>query len=106
MLRRSIAAVFVAGLGVLAVPAMAGAQPYDPHIPKPLDGWCPGGSHIADLLAYCEGTSYPDGTRWNMYRFGYTAWQPLRCIIPNGTPDPPLAPKGGCGGAWQGGQAA
>ena len=25
-------------------------------------------------------------------------WQPIRCIIPDGSINPPLAPPGGCGG--------
>jgi hypothetical protein len=84
----------------LAVPAHA--DPYDPHYPQPMNGWCPGGSHMADYLAYCEGVPYPDGTRWNMYRVGLVAWSTLRCIAPDGSMNPPLAPPGGCGGAWQG----
>jgi hypothetical protein len=46
---------------------------------------------------YCEGKTFPDGTRLNVYRLGYF-WQPIRCIIPDGSMTPPLAPPGGCAG--------
>lgn len=87
---------------VFAAPAAADPAPFDPHVPIPLLGWCPGGSHVADTLAFCEGVSYPDGTRWNMYRVGFVAWQPMRCIIADSGMMPAPAPPGGCGGGWQG----
>jgi hypothetical protein len=76
----------------------AAAQP-DPHIPWP-PIWCPGngpGISASGYGGYCEGVSYPDGSRWNIYRIG-AWWQPMRCIIPDGSMSPPLAGPGGCGG--------
>lgn len=72
---------------------VANATP-DPYWPLP-PFWCPGN----EGGIYCEGRSYPDGTRWNVFRIGYF-WNPLRCIIPDGPMNPPLAPPGGCGGNW------
>lgn len=73
------------------------AQPgFDPHIPIPVLTWCPGGGGGSSFGGYCEGTTFPDGSRLNYARvLGY--WQGPRCIFPDGTPTPPAAP-GHCGG--------
>jgi hypothetical protein len=88
--------------GALAVAPQAGASPGDPFIPNP-PMWCPGNDPSAFVASgyggFCEGRTFPDGSRWNTYRVGFF-WQPLRCIIPNGSPFPPMAPPGGCGGDW------
>lgn len=95
---------FVSMVGALAAVAVglagpAQAQP-DPYLPVP-PFWCPGNPPGAisgsGYGGYCEGKTFPDGTRLNTWRLG-AFWQPIRCIIPDGTPNPPLAPPGGCGG--------
>jgi len=87
----------LAGAGV-------GAAAPDPYFPLP-PSWCPGNPpgalSVSGYGGYCEGDSYADGSRWNAYSVGLL-WQPVRCIIPNGTAFPPLAPPGGCGGDWNG----
>lgn len=81
--------------------APAAAEP-DPLVPQP-PLWCPGNPPGAIAASgyggYCEGRSFPDGTRLNAYAIGMF-WQPMRCIIPNGSMTPPLAPPGGCGGVF------
>ncbi|TDH46007.1 hypothetical protein E2F47_27485 [Mycobacterium eburneum] len=72
---------------------------YSPFVPNP-PLWCPGnapGINVLGYGGYCEGKSFPDGTRLNTFRVGWF-WNPLRCIIPDGTINPPLAGPGGCGG--------
>lgn len=83
------------------------AQAYtgDPLIPHP-PHWCPGNDdpNTVGLLrtgGFCEGQTFPDGTRWNALRVG-RLWLPRRCIVFNGSPNPPTAPPGGCGGVWNG----
>ena len=87
--------------GILAAPP-ADAAPGDPFVPNP-PMWCPGNDPTVFVASgyggFCEGRSYPDGTRWNTYRVGFF-WQPLRCIIADGTPFPPIAGPVGCGGGW------
>lgn len=78
--------------------ARAEALP-DPFTPAP-PFWCPGngaGLSSSGFGAYCEGRTFPDGSRLNTFRIGYY-WQPLRCIIPDGSMNPPLAGPGGCAG--------
>jgi len=66
--------------------AGVGAAAPDPYFPLP-PSWCPGNPPGALTASgyggYCEGNSYPDGTRWNAYSIGLL-WQPVRCIIPTG----------------------
>ena len=107
--RRTLTAVAVGG--ALALGVAAGATParadivfivpgpsptLDQHIPNP-PIWCPGGGNASGFGAYCEGVSYPDGSRWNLYRV-FGLWQPIRCILPDGSMNPPLAGPGACGG--------
>jgi hypothetical protein len=71
----------------------------DPRVPSP-PLWCPGngpGISASGWGGYCEGQTFADGTRLNTWRMGYF-WQPLRCIIPDGSMNPPLAGPGGCAG--------
>lgn len=93
--------VLCATISALALAGTAHADT-DPNIPNP-PLWCPGntpGAIVALVYGgYCEGRTYPDGTRWNTYRIGWFR-QPLRCIIPDGTINPPTAPTGSCGGNW------
>jgi len=62
--------------------AGVGAAAPDPYFPLP-PSWCPGNPPGALTASgyggYCEGNSYPDGTRWNAYSIGLL-WQPVRCI--------------------------
>ncbi len=94
-----LAACAAAGAAIaastLAVSPRASAQ-LDPRIPIPILSWCLGGGSGSNFGSYCEGTNFPDGTRLNYFRaLGF--WQGPRCIRPDGSPTPPLAP-GGCGG--------
>lgn len=92
-----LAALTNDALGV--APVANGATP-DPYWPLP-PFWCPGngpGISASGYGGYCEGKTFPDGTRLNVWRMGYF-WQPIRCIIPDGSINPPLAGPGGCGGA-------
>ena len=98
-------AVALLGAGFVAAAALgvpAAASPGDPFVPNP-PMWCPGNDPNAFVASgyggFCEGRTFPDGTRWNTYRVGFF-WQPLRCIIADGTPFPPIAPPSGCGGDW------
>lgn len=97
--RRLLASVSVGALmmcGGLYSCTPARAQGLDPHIPVPVLTWCPGGGAGGPLGGYCEGVSFPDGTRLNSFH-GPGFWVGPRCIRPNGTATPPLAP-GGCRG--------
>jgi hypothetical protein len=99
--RRSLIGAAASGLLLLVGAAPAGAQP-DPYVPIP-PFWCPGngpGLSASGYGGYCEGRTFPDGTRINVYRIGYW-WQPMRCIIPDGSINPPLAGPDGCGGAFR-----
>ncbi len=75
----------------------------DPHIPNPLIGWCPGGgSGGISGYGFCDGVRYPDGSYWHVVRGNVPFAGPqmrMDCVIDNGSPVPPLAPPGGCGGA-------
>lgn len=87
----------------IAVDPPAHADIIDPHIPIPALEWCPGGGTLMGIGGYCEGQSYPDGTRWNI-AYGWAPFvgritQPMKCIVYTGDPNPPLAGPGGCGGA-------
>lgn len=105
-----IAAVFGAVLAILTA-ATAHAAP-DPHIPDPKNDYCPGGGAGSMIyLGYCDGTKYPDGSYWHWFQNGVPligkpsglGGSPgLVCVVDNGSPVPPLAPPGGCGGGWNG----
>ena len=95
--------IVVAAAALILAPASgASPSPGDPLVPNP-PMWCPGNDPSVFVASgyggFCEGRNFPDGTRWNTYRAGWF-WQPLRCIIVDGTPFPPIAPPGGCGGNW------
>lgn len=90
------AAAFIGGAIAYAVEATA--LP-DVRVPAP-PFWCPGNSgpiSSSGYGGYCEGKPFPDGSKLNTWRLG-VYWQPLRCIVPDGTPNPPLAGPNGCGG--------
>lgn len=97
--RRLLASVSAGALmliGGLYSCSPARALTLDPHIPVPVLTWCPGGGSGGPFGGYCEGISFPDGTRLNSFEVA-GIWRGPRCIRPNGTPDPIPAP-GGCGG--------
>ncbi len=94
---------------LVAGPACAGP---DPHMPDPLNGYCPGGGAGNVFEGYCDGIKYPDGSYWHRLNYGATSFpwlmpgdtKPtqlgLSCVIdPDGGPIPQPAPPGGCGGA-------
>ena len=94
-------AVFAAGVG------HADPQP-DPHMPNPQAGYCPGGGMGSMIYAgFCGGERYPDGTYWHYIQHGIPMighpaglLSPgMQCVLDNGSPVPPPAPPGGCGGA-------
>ena len=97
-MKRLILAALAAAALIFAPSAHADLSPYVPEPPF----WCPGngpGISASGYGGYCEGRSFPDGTRLNdVWRMGYF-WQPIRCIIPDGSINPPRAGPGGCGGA-------
>jgi hypothetical protein len=108
--------VFAAALAASAMPglgAVAHADP-DPHMPDPLNGYCPGGGAGNVFEGYCDGVKYPDGSYWHKLSYGATSFpwlmpgqtKPtqlgLSCVVdPDGGPIPQPAPPGGCGGAVQ-----
>lgn len=94
----SIAAA-AATAGALMLAPVASAD-LDPHMPIPGVGFCPGGGSDMVFGGYCEGMSYPDGTRWQ-YVAGWAPfvghfWTGPNCIFWTGNPLPPLAPANGC----------
>ncbi len=84
-------------------PAHADNPPMDPRVPNPMIGWCPGGGS-GGLTGYgfCDGVRYPDGSYWHVIRgevpFAGSQMR-MDCVIDDGSPIPPLARHGGCGGA-------
>ena len=94
---------------------MAGTAHADPHIPNPSTGDCAGGSAGSPIyMGFCDGEHYPDGSYWHTRQWGIPIYgnqnglagthggpNGAECVIDNGTPLPPAAPPGGCGGAQQ-----
>lgn len=74
----------------------------DPHMPNSAMGYCPGGGFGGITgWGYCDGIRYPDGSYWHQVRVpapfvGTTLT--LSCVIDDGSPVPPLAAPGSCGG--------
>ncbi|WGH20932.1 hypothetical protein SEA_MMASICARM_55 [Mycobacterium phage MmasiCarm] len=77
----------------------ANATP-DPYWPIP-PVWCPGGGTMTSWGGYCDGTPYPDGTKWHMDSFVAPfvgrVWNPIVCVVHPAPAPPPLAPPTGCG---------
>lgn len=77
----------------------------DPHMPNSAMGYCPGGGFGGITgWGYCDGIRYPDGSYWHQVRVpapfvGTTLT--LSCVIDDGSPVPPLAAPGSCGGAHE-----
>lgn len=86
----------------LLLAGQASAYPYgfDPHIPDPFGGFCPGGGWGATYggIGFCDGRPYPDGTKWHA-TFSDGS-RNMFCVVDTGAPMPPPAPPGGCGGGW------
>ena len=100
----AVATTFVAAF-TLAAPALADP---DPHQPNPQANYCPGGGAGSMIYAgYCDGVPYPDGSYWHYIQYGIPlVGHPagllspgMQCVVNNGSPVPPPAPPGGCGGA-------
>ncbi|WP_343601430.1 hypothetical protein [Mycobacterium sp.] len=106
----ALACVAVMGAGVAhadpapAVPPGPSLPPtFDPHVPNTAEGWCPGGGVGGfNGFGFCDGDRYPDGSYWHQVRgnapFAGSVLT-LTCVVDNGSPVPPPAPPGGCGGA-------
>lgn len=81
--------------------AGAASAEIDPHVPMVGAGWCPGGGAASfSLGSYCDGIAYEDGTRWH-YDLAPN-FMKLWCVTGDNKIFPAVAPKGGCGGSWQG----
>jgi len=66
---------------------------FDPYMPIPALGWCPGGGVGSGWGGFCDGRRYADGTFWHSANaMGF--WLPTQCVIDNGTAMPPAAPWG------------
>jgi hypothetical protein len=107
MMRATLAAVTAAIAACLALAAPAHADP-DPHMPDPSNNYCPGGGAGSMIyMGYCDGVPYPDGSYWHHIQYGIPmVGHPagllspgMQCVVNNGSPIPPPAPPGGCGGA-------
>lgn len=101
--------------GIAAAVAIGGGPTAaaDPHIPNPSTGECAGGSMGSPIwMGFCDGERYPDGSYWHTRQWGIPLYgnpnglagtnggpNGAECVIDNGTPVPPPAPPGGCGGA-------
>ena len=89
-------AVFGMALATAFVPAQTHAQ-HDIAPPN----WCPGGGSLTGWGGYCDGRTFPDGTKWHQDSFWAPfvgrVWNPIVCVRADAPAPPPLAP-GGCGG--------
>jgi hypothetical protein len=65
MIRQFRHVVTIAAALTFAPVAHAGP---DPHMPDPLNGYCPGGGAGNVFEGYCDGAHYPDGSRVVMSR--------------------------------------
>ena len=94
----------IAGVSALAAAGMltaarAEAQP-DPYWPVP-PVWCPGGGTMTSWGGFCDGATFPDGTKWHMDSFWAPfvgrVWNPIVCVVADAPAPPPLAGPNGCG---------
>ena len=92
-------AVFVFAALLIAISVItspkASAMP-DPYMPLP-PVWCPGGGGQSPWGGYCDGKTFPDGTKLHIAN-GMGFWLPVQCVIAGTPAPPPLAGPGGCGG--------
>jgi hypothetical protein len=85
---------------MLAGAGIASAE-VDPHVPNVGAGWCPGGGATSfSLGSYCDGIPFEDGTRWHSDLA--PNFMKLWRVTGDSKILPAVAPKGGCGGSWQG----
>lgn len=93
-----VAVLFALVLFALTEPAPAKAD--GPDI-NPWIMWCPGGGIQTGWGGYCDGTTFPDGTKWHQDSFVAPfvgrVWNPIVCVVANAPAPPPLAPPSGCG---------
>lgn len=95
-LRRLLWLIALGGLVAAATLAIvlpkASAMP-DPYMPLP-PLFCAGGGVQTPWGGYCDGATFPDGTKWHAAN-GMGFWLPATCVIADGGTTP--AP-GGCRG--------
>lgn len=93
-----IATLGAATAMLLASPT-ADATPPDISFP-----YCPGGGIVTGWGGYCDGRTFPDGTKWHQDSFVAPfvgrVWNPIVCVVANAPAPPPLAGPGGCGGGY------
>jgi hypothetical protein len=86
-----------AALAVVMPKAQAMPDPYMPLPPV----WCPGGGIQTGWGGWCDGKTFPDGTKLHMDSFVAPfvgrVWNPIVCVVADAPAPPPLAP-GGCAG--------
>jgi hypothetical protein len=104
---RATLATVISVSAILTLAAPAFADP-DPHMPDPPNNYCPGGGAGSMIyMGYCDGVPYPDGSYWHHIQYGIPMINHpggllspgMQCVVNNGSPIPPAAPPGGCGGA-------
>ncbi|OBK44174.1 hypothetical protein [Mycobacterium sp. 1081908.1] len=97
---RHSAAILGCAAALVLSPAVASADPPDPHQPDLTKGYCPGGRWGFGDLAVCDGEKYPDGSFWHQWMNTYYLGPQFRYDCVGGDeplPGPP--PPGGCSGA-------
>jgi len=91
----AMTAAALAAAALISAPA-ASAQP---DIVPP--NWCPGGGALTAWGGWCDGKTYPDGTKWHQDSywapFVGRVWNPIVCVLDGHPAPPPLAPPSGCG---------
>jgi hypothetical protein len=95
----------LAAVAAVGVAPLASADPpgQNPHMPNVTIGYCPGGQGGFLATKWCDGQPYADGSYWHqLIMTGSSITGPvfqLNCVVNDGSPIPPAAPPGGCGGA-------
>jgi hypothetical protein len=99
-LARHVTAILGCAAALVLCPAVASADPPDPHQPDLTKGYCPGGRWGFGDLSVCDGEKYPDGSFWHQWVNTYYLGPQSRYDCVGGDeplPGPP--PPGGCNGA-------
>lgn len=95
----TLSAAVLVGTGI-GYAARAEALP-DPYMPVP-PLWCPGGGTQTGWGGWCDGKTFPDGTKLHMDSFVAPfvgrVWNPIVCVVADAPAPPPLAGPGGCAG--------
>jgi hypothetical protein len=105
MRRPRVFAALAATVAAVGVAPLASADPpgQTPHMPNVTIGYCPGGQGGFLATKWCDGQPYADGSYWHqLIMTGSSLTGPvfqLNCVVNDGSPIPPAAPPGGCGGA-------